>query len=84
MKKNFVSVEYTSKKIDVEPKDIMREHNYLDDTIVSSPHRKAIGLSRGLHLVYDDSEEIIDYGFDKTLMNIVVSRLKPFLNYEAK
>jgi len=80
MKKNFKSVKETAKKANIEPERLLKEINYLDDWVVSSLHRKVIGLKEGIHIVSDESDNVVDYEYHKTVVDIATSTLKPCLS----
>tara|TARA_R100000773_G_scaffold33102_1_gene28224 strand:+ start:2510 stop:2854 length:345 start_codon:yes stop_codon:yes gene_type:complete len=69
MKKNWTTLSKLSKEIKTHSKyQLKKIANILDETISFPPHRKEMGISEGIHIIYSNNNKVEDYAFHDTFI----------------
>tara|TARA_R110000851_G_scaffold104909_5_gene222884 strand:- start:255 stop:533 length:279 start_codon:yes stop_codon:yes gene_type:complete len=77
IKENFTSVKELSKTIGTHSyKEIIKTARRMDDVYAHPTHRRELGISKGIHLVYDEKDRHVDTAYHNSFIINILKYLK--------
>ena len=76
IRENFTSVKDLSKNIGTHSyKEIIKAARRMDDVYAHPKHRRELGISKGIHLVYDEKDKHIDTAYHNDFIVNILKHL---------